>query len=112
MLFRSYRMRNGASPNFVHSCDASHLVKTVNAAHSEGMRDFACIHDDFGTHACSTEDFHRVIREQFVGMYTQHEPLHELKAEIERDTGCVLPSVPKYGSLDIADVLKSKYFFG
>ena len=108
----SYRMRNGASPNFVHSCDASHLVKTVNAAYQEGMRDFACIHDDFGTHACDTEQFQRVIREQFVNMYTEHSPLHELKAEIERETGCELPEVPEYGTLDIKEVLKSKYFFG
>lgn len=106
------RMRNGISPNFVHSLDASHLVFTVCQAYREGIRDFACIHDDFGTHACLTDDFHRIIRQEFVKMYKDGCPLTAFKEEVEKCSGLELPDVPASGSLDIESVLTSKYFFG
>jgi len=108
----AYRMRNGASPNFVHSMDAAHLVLTVNAARDHGIQNFACIHDDFGTHACDTPDFFRIIREEFVGMYEKHDPLEEMRASVKGYADIDLPEVPQHGALDIRGVLESKYFFG
>jgi DNA-directed RNA polymerase len=108
----AYRMRNGASPNFVHSMDAAHLVLTVNAAQDRGIKDFACIHDDYGTHAADTPEFFRIIREEFVKMYESHNPLEELKESTLQHAGVELPDAPGYGTLDIKSVLTSKYFFG
>lgn len=107
----SNRMKSGTSPNFVHSCDAAHLVKTVCAASARGIANFAVIHDDYGTHACNTEEFSRIIREQFYDMYNEHDVLNDFKSNIER-TGVKLPELPSVGTLDIKEVLKSRYFFG
>lgn len=105
------RMRNGIAPNFVHSLDASHMMRTVLAASKEGIDCFACIHDDYGTHAADTERFFQIIREQFVKMYTEHDPLAEFKQEQEETLGVKLPDLPEVGNLDISKVLTSDYFF-
>lgn len=105
------KQRQGASPNFVHSLDATHHHMTVNAAVAEGITHFAMVHDSFGTHACDTERFHQIIREQFVSLYEDHDPLAGLIAENTYD-GLKLPPAPKRGSLDIREVLGSEFFFG
>src|SRR5690606_11039190 len=53
-------LKNGSAPNYIHSLDASHLVKTVLEA--AGIDSFQMIHDDFGTHACDIPELHRAIR--------------------------------------------------
>lgn len=108
----SRRQANGVSPNFVHSMDSSHLVLTTLHAGASGIRDFAMIHDDFGTHAARVEDLHKSIRVSFVDMYKQHDVLQKFKDEVEEFAGVELPELPEKGSLDIRDVLSSDYFFG
>lgn len=105
------KMRNGIAPNFVHSLDASHMMRTITAAAAEGIECFACIHDDYGTHAADTERFFQIIREQFVKMYTEHDPLAEFKQEQEETLGVELPDLPDRGDLNIEEVVKSNYFF-
>lgn len=106
-----YKQTNGASPNFVHSMDAAHLVATVNAAAARGIRDFAMIHDDYGTHAANTETLHSVLREEFVRMYEQHDVLQEFY-DAHKGLGVDLPKPPAQGALNLRDVLASPYFFG
>lgn len=107
------KSRQGISPNFVHSMDAAHEQMTMlSASHTYGIKNFAVIHDSFGTHACDTDDFHRVIREAFVSMYKKNRPLEEFKEWVEVDTGMDLPDVPSQGDFDIQQVLRSKFFFG
>lgn len=108
----SRKQRSGISPNFVHSMDASHMMMTVNAAAKEGINNIACIHDDYGTHACDTDRLQRIIREQFVELYTEHDPLNDFKREQEEAYGIELPPIPAKGSLDLSAVLRSPYFFG
>lgn len=106
------RQRNGVAPNFVHSCDAAHLAATVSKARAAGITHIAAIHDDYGVHACDTEAFAMMIREAFVEQYTDNvlERLHtELSALYPQ---VVLPPPPAYGTLDIREVLASRYFFG
>jgi DNA-directed RNA polymerase len=105
------KQRQGVSPNFVHSMDASHLRATVRLAKARGIDDMALIHDDYGTYAADTDTLHECIREAFVGMYTEHDPLADFAAEQEA-AGGVLPPMPVKGTLDIRDVLRSPYFFG
>ena len=99
------RGANAVAPNFVHSMDASHLVKTVTRCAAEGIV-VAAIHDDYGTHAADTARLHRILREEFVAMYRLGNPL-EVMAEA---TGYDVP-VPESGNLVIEDVLDSQYFF-
>jgi DNA-directed RNA polymerase len=96
--------RNGIAPNFIHSYDAAHLHLTTVAAASEAM-DLAMIHDDYGTHAADADRLARTIRESFVTMYEGCQPLQELADRYD------LPPPPVPGSLDIRQVLDSKYFF-
>ena len=104
-------MRSGIAPNFVHSLDATHMMRTINVAFNEGIEDFACIHDDYGVHAADTDRFFNIIREEFVGMYTDTNPLEKFKEEQEENLEVVLPDIPASGNLDITEVLNSEYFF-
>lgn len=106
------KQRLAVAPNFVHSQDATHMRMVINALEKEGIHDFAFIHDDYGTHACDTEIMHRVIREQFIELYQNNCPLTAFKEYNEERLGITLPPVPVRGSLDLAAVLTSLYFFG
>lgn len=106
------KQKQGISPNFVHSMDACHLMKTILLSNANGISNFSCVHDDYATHACHTEELQRYLRQAFIDMYVNHDPLKEFKESNELDTGIKLPDLPSTGSLDIQDVLKSKYFFG
>ncbi len=107
----SVKMQNGSSPNFVHHVDVTHLLMTVNGMLDEGITSFAMIHDDYGTHAADIEAMHRILREQFVRLYTEHDLLMELHDQLERNCGVKLPLPPAHGTLNINDVVNSKYFF-
>lgn len=104
-------MRQAISPNFVHSMDATHLRETARRCADDGIIDLALIHDDYGTHACNTDRLHKHIREAFVYIYTNHDPLAAF-AEVQAQLGHAMPELPAKGTLDINDVLRSEYFFG
>jgi DNA-directed RNA polymerase len=108
----SYRQANGVAPNFVHSMDAAHLCLTIIEASTSGVQNLAVVHDSYGTYASDTPALARALRVAFCSMYTNHDVLAEWKADQERRTGIVLPDLPSKGSLDISQVLDSKYFFG
>jgi len=102
----------GMTASLVHSFDAAHLAKTVNACAIEGIRSFAVIHDSYGTHACDAERMSRLLREQFVAMYSQ--PWLQQFAEQWRwevPSGVEISDPPIRGDLDISRVIDSKYFF-
>lgn len=102
----------GSSPNFVHSLDACHLMLTCTIARERGIHNFAFIHDDYGTHASNIPVLHECIREAFVSMYEENDPLLDFKLFNEDNSGVELPEPPRRGSLDLTQVLESKYFFG
>jgi DNA-directed RNA polymerase len=66
------------------------------------------IHDDYRTHAANIDTLHACIRESFVKLYTDHDPLQELYNAYPD----LLPPPPSKGTLDIREVLKSQFFFG
>lgn len=109
------KQANGISPNFIHSCDASHMMLTTVRATQEGIKSFAMIHDSFGTTAAETEDLFRIVRESFVEMYTDMDVLDNFRGEIVRQLSAEavgeLPELPKRGSLDLSGVLASRFCF-
>jgi DNA-directed RNA polymerase len=106
------RQRNGIAPNFVHSCDAAHLVGTLLLAKAAGITHVAAIHDDYGVHACDTQAFAGMIRTAFVEQYSEN-VLLRLHTELSTHYPDIkLPLPPEYGTLDIREVLTSDYFFG
>jgi DNA-directed RNA polymerase len=108
-----HKHKQGISPNFVHSCDAAHMMKTVNTAKAAGIDSFLMIHDSYATHAADMEALRGILREEFVKMYTNDKPLEKLRQTLlpakEREAGKV-PAIA-IGDFDIAQVLESEYFF-
>ncbi|MBI0327561.1 DNA-directed RNA polymerase [Burkholderia plantarii] len=45
----------GISPNFIHSLDAAHMMRTVVYCQERGIKHFAMIHDSYGAHAGHAE---------------------------------------------------------
>lgn len=99
------RMRNGVVPNLVHSNDACHWYMTA-----QRMRQLGCniigVHDSFGTHACDVDTLHKVIRETFVELYTEH----DIIAEYIKTNNIESPP-PEKGNLDINLFLESEFGF-
>jgi len=107
---------NGISPNIVHSMDAAHLVKTVNALSAKGITSFAMIHDSFGCHASDCDILSRTLREEFVKIYSHEDVLFNLREEFlsqikDQDLKDSFPELPEMGTLNIEEVLQSRYFF-
>jgi DNA-directed RNA polymerase len=97
---------NGLAPNFVHSMDAAHLHRTAARAAAEGINALAMIHDDYGTHAADSERLFHIIRQEFVDMYEEHDPVAEFVARYP-----AIAAPPERGLLNIREVLESPYFF-
>ena len=77
----------------------------------EPVTHFAMIHDSYGTHACDVETLDACIREAFVQMYEDNNPLEMFREEVQTLTDTVLPEVPPMGDLDISLVRDSEFFF-
>ena len=110
--------RQGIAPNFIHSMDASALVFAVlKARRSYDINSFALIHDSFGTHAADSANLAKAIRESFVQMYQENDVLQQYKDctyhHLPEKHKALFPidSMPKRGTLDLKQVLESKYFF-
>jgi DNA-directed RNA polymerase len=71
--------KSGASPNFVHSLDAAHLIKVVNTAASEGITDLLTVHDCFYCLAPQATRLHKIIRDEMQNMYRDYDPLGDLR---------------------------------
>ena len=107
---------NGIAPNFVHACDAAHLMRVVIRAASEGIKNLATVHDSFGCLAPRANRSRQIIREEFVRMYEEHDVLAEILEQARNDLSKqqnkkALPKLPPYGLLDIKEVLKADYAF-
>ena len=96
----------GLSPNFIHSMDASHLhLVTAKMAELVPGASLAMIHDSFGTHAADTCKLYTVLRDEFVRMYEEHDPLQDFADKY----GLIPP--PAKGKLDLNQVRSSLYVF-
>lgn len=105
------RQVNGASPNVVHSMDATHLVKTINRCLDQGITSFSAIHDSYGTHAGDVEDLQRIIRKAFHDLYSENVLANLHQQWQSQVPGVSLPKPPSQGDLDLSTVLASDYFF-
>jgi DNA-directed RNA polymerase len=107
------KQASGISPNWVHSLDASHMMRTICASTCAGVESFSFIHDSYGTHAGNCQFLADTLREEFVRMYSEQCVLSRFKADLEvmLPEGVVLPELPAKGSLDLSLVLESAFFF-
>jgi len=95
------KQSQGASPNAIHSLDATHLAMTVDRC------DFpvTTIHDSFGALLCDMPSLFKTVRQTFVELY-EAKPLESLLKDIGGDINEV-----DIGSLDVSLVLDSEYCF-
>jgi Autographiviridae RNA polymerase len=97
----------------IHSLDAAALVLAVIKAQQLGVRQFAMVHDSYGTLAADVREMRKATREGFVELYSQDviDNLYEQWLAQVTDPEIELPAPPEKGALDLAGVLKSDYFF-
>lgn len=109
------KMANGISPNFVHSCDAAHLMLTVAMGAQEGITNYAMVHDSFGTSAADMPVFFDTVRAAFVSIYTEMDVLANFRDEIacilSEENRQKLKDLPAKGVLDVSRVRDSRYCF-
>ena len=108
------RQAQGIAPNYVHSLDAAHLMRTVAMAHDRGMLSFAMVHDSYGTHAGNAGALHVILREAFVEQYSGDvlgQFLRDIAERLPPELVAKLPPPPPQGSLDLGSVRNSDYFF-
>ena len=105
------RQKQGMSPNFVHSLDASALTESVIRANEYGIYDFSMIHDSYGTHSTSCALFGDLLRKSFYDIF-RVDLLADLRYQvIERHPTINISEPPRYGDVDISKVCDSTYFF-
>lgn len=99
------RHRNGIAPNFVHSIDASHMAFVTIAAEDAGIPFLSMVHDDFGAPFLYAEELYKIIREEFIRLHRDFNPLQAFADAYG------LPAPPDRGDLDLERVRESLYFF-
>lgn len=110
--------RNSCAPNVVHSLDATHLRMVVRRwskitqARGE-VAEMAMIHDSFAVGTADFKLLNKVIREEFVALYTDNDCLAEYEQSMREIAGpdVVFPARPELGSLDLSNVLNNQFFF-
>jgi len=108
----SAKQRNGIAPNYIHSLDATHCRNTVRSAARAGIKAFSLIHDSYGTHAANCGTLAAILREQFLFMYVDSDLLTDFRNEVmDQLPGLGLPLLPPKGTLSLAGVLDSDFFF-
>ena len=102
---RLKKMLDAAAPNFIHSLDSAHAGRVVNSMADKGLQ-VVSIHDSIGTHAADVGTLHKVIRKEFVDMYTESDPLQSIVNSNHLEL-----ELPEKGNLDLNKVLDSEFFF-
>jgi DNA-directed RNA polymerase len=104
---------NAIAPNIIHALDASHLARTVNACVSTGIRDIVTVHDSFGCLIPQAREMNRIVRDEFVQMYEEHDPLEEIRRAALRVLGDSqsLEPVPNRGPFNIRETSGALWAF-
>jgi DNA-directed RNA polymerase len=105
------KQANAIVANLVHSLDAAHMMFTVCALKALGISDLAMVHDSYAVHAADVEVMNRVLREQFIRVHTEFTLATFVEQIRKQAPGVAIPDPPVPGGLDLADVMRSEYFF-
>lgn len=107
--------KNAVSANFVHALDAAALVFALRTMEQRGVKSVGTIHDSVAALASDMADVNHAIREGFVRLYTNNDPLRSFHAaileHIPEDDRYLVRSPPEPGSFDVRAVRQSPYFF-
>nr|QWO71390.1 RNA polymerase [Termitomyces sp. T123] len=124
---------NAVIPNIVHSLDASHLMQVIKTCEDLNIDNILPIHDCFGCHPNNLEIVFKIIKMEFINIYSQEEFLTKYQNYVENHLKVIgfevkelkgkkwviyrnnskleLPVAPKIGTLNLNEVLDSQYMF-
>lgn len=105
---------NAICPNVVHTLDGigGLLGLTLSKLLQRGVKDARGVHDSVGVHARSIETLQSCVREATVEIFSENQlEILSNQFAVLLPSGVSLPSLPEMGTLDVADVLRSKYYF-
>lgn len=110
------KSKAGIAPNFIHSMDSAHLMKTVLLCKANGVDDFFLIHDSFASTPSNTDLVYGAVRAAFVEMYDgfcmYEKFLDEANQQLSTQGRDALEvKIPDKGNLDLDMVLESEYCF-
>ena len=105
---------NGIAANVIHSYDGigGLLGLTVNSGKNFGVSNWMTVHDSYGTTAGESQGLYDCLRQCTVRLFSDN-LLEIFKNQVESMLPSTqrLPEVPSLGTMDIQDVLRSKYYF-
>lgn len=105
------KIKQAISPNYVHSCDATHLRATMLNCARRGVKQFNFIHDSFG---CNMNDAHILLEETkkaWIDLYDGFEVGKYLQKQLQEQSQEEVPDFPYLGGYNIKSVTSSEYFF-
>ncbi len=106
------KQRSALSPNFVHSLDASVLVRAVNKLAEAGVSQITCVHDSFGVPATQVDLLTQSLKDAALGLFSQN-----VLADFSEQTKLrltnpeAIPAPPEQGDFDLTTLNQSEYFF-
>jgi len=106
------RQMTAAPPNFVHSVDSAHMLRTAGECKQRGIP-FAAVHDSFWTHPAYVDNMNSILRESFVEIHRIPLAL-DLEMQLKQKyphLSHLVPPVPEIGDYDIGDIRRARYFF-
>ena len=83
-----YKQTQALPPNYVHSLDSSHMLRTARACREAGLT-FAAVHDSYWTHACDMPRMSRILREEFIALHESTD-LARLYEQLKNSYWCKL----------------------
>lgn len=101
------KMKAGAAPDVIHSCDATHLILSTLETDSEH---FMHIHDSMSTQCADTPKLASAIRTTFSDMYADRDYLYDIYEE-NGGSANFLKEPKELGALEVNDIVNSRYFF-
>lgn len=111
--------QNSSAPNVIHSYDTTLLHFTVLKCLSRGVESFSMIHDSYGVHPNYGEVLDTTIRESYIEIFSE-DCLINWAIEVLCNAGYTYEAIgkifleienPMIDTLDLQEVMKSKYIF-
>jgi DNA-directed RNA polymerase len=99
-----------AAPNFIHSLDATLLMKAVLLCKKHSVTDLMVVHDSFSTTIGNAQTMSVAIREAFLDLFGNHDPYVELLNQTATRLSAFLPQ-EEGELLDLTEILRSQYAF-
>jgi len=98
--------------NFIHSLDASHLIRSINSAVRAGITNTLTVHDCYYNLAPQVVGFGQILRDEMAMMYTGYDPLRRLRdLNISDPQNLDLLPLPPYGKYDPSSVRSADFAF-